>query len=218
MADTGAISPGTMADDNAIGTITWTNPNNAKASDNTYVTASSVPAGVYTHYLKATNFGFSIPGGATIDGILVEIERKAAEGNSMIDSEVKIVKSDASIGTENKASGTYYPTSDTYASYGANSDLWGEIWASTDINNANFGVVLSTYMDDWADDGIPYIDHIRITVYYTEAAPAGTNQWLNIDDTWRQLSEAWVNVDDSWRKVKEAWINVDDVWRKLYSV
>lgn len=48
--------------------------------------------------------------------------------------------------------------------------------------------------------------------------PSGTNQWINVDDTWRQLSEAWVNVDDAWRKVTEAWVNVDDTWRKLYSV
>lgn len=55
-------------------------------------------------------------------------------------------------------------------------------------------------------------------VYETGGAPTGTNQWINVDDTWRQLSEAWVNVDDAWRKVTEAWVNVDDTWRKLYSV
>ena len=59
---------------------------------------------------------------------------------------------------------------------------------------------------------------ISVYAVYEAAAPAGTNQWINVDDAWRQLTEAWVNVDDSWRKVKEAWINVDDVWRQLYSV
>jgi hypothetical protein len=149
MADTGAISPGTMADDGTIGTLTWATVDNAKASDNSYSKAGhfyslqtpqdyavyivkadgtlgtenkklagswpsveayvTYPASAYTtdlwseswtaenindinfgvviaasnymsnpitHYLKATNFGFTIPTGSTIDGILVQIEKK----------------------------------------------------------------------------------------------------------------------------------------------
>lgn len=42
-----------------------------------------------TNYLKATNFGFSIPGGATIDGIVVEIKANAdtsVNGNVYVDA------------------------------------------------------------------------------------------------------------------------------------
>lgn len=40
---------------------------------------------VFTHYLKATNYGFSIPAGATITGIKVEHERlKEASGSACI--------------------------------------------------------------------------------------------------------------------------------------
>ena len=35
-----------------------------------------------TYMLKATNFGFSIPGGATIDGIYVEISGREASGSA----------------------------------------------------------------------------------------------------------------------------------------
>ncbi len=73
----GPTSPGTGADDAAIGTRTWSNPGNITSSNNTYATATSSGGGnSTTHYLKATNFGFSIPSGATIDGITVGIERK----------------------------------------------------------------------------------------------------------------------------------------------
>jgi len=136
-------SPGTMADDATIGILTWSNVDNAKVSDNTYATATmsyrgevsehnimivksdgtigttnqtygsefSSVEGYYSygssfdlwgetwsytdindadfgmvfsfedtwlakisHYLKATNFGFSIPSGSTIDGIMAEVE------------------------------------------------------------------------------------------------------------------------------------------------
>jgi hypothetical protein len=78
----------------------------------------------------------------------------------------------------------------------------------------------TTLPDPWTDFAEGSTAAFEIYVVWDTGPPpaTGTKQWLNIDDSWRQLSEAWVNVDDSWRKVKEAWVNVDDVWRKLYSI
>lgn len=73
-ADTGAVSPGTLANDSAAGTNAWTNPSNAASSNNTYATCATDGL---TQYLKATNLGLSIPTLATILGIKLEIERKA---------------------------------------------------------------------------------------------------------------------------------------------
>ena len=169
MASIGPLSPGTMADDSAVGTVSWTNPNNAKVSDNNYVTFEGYLAET-SHYLKATNFGFSIPTGVTINGILVEIERKSYFQSFFIDSTVKIVKSDGSIGTTNKAdTANLWPTTDTYKSYGADNDLWGETWTEADIENINFGVVLSARYNNYEEYSTCGVDHIRITVYYTEA-------------------------------------------------
>ena len=169
----GPNSPGTVVDNAAVGTEIWSNPNNAKISDNIYT--GIVVGGVATsHYLKATNFGFSIPVGATIDGILVEIEREADQNSAddnVKDSSVKIVKADGSIGATNKADTVNkWPTTDTYKSYGSAIDLWGESWTSTDINDVDFGVVLSVVLTclDWGVAAL--VDHIRITVYYTPAA------------------------------------------------
>lgn len=67
-------SPATLADDNAVGSAEWDTPANAGASDDVRTTAS----GGTTHYLKATNFGFSIPAAATITGVRVTIERSAS--------------------------------------------------------------------------------------------------------------------------------------------
>ena len=170
--DSGALSPGTMADDATVGTVAWSNPNNAKVSDSVYATASDATgAASQTHYLKATNFGFSIPSGATINGILVEIERKRqslSTGGRPRDTVVKIVKADGSLGSTNKADTvTLWTTTDTYASYGSSSDLWGETWDDTKINDIDFGVVISANSPTSADGYTASVDHIRITVYYT---------------------------------------------------
>jgi hypothetical protein len=61
------------------GDLPWSNPDNAKVSDDAYATASkliNVPGEVViTHRLIAKNFGFSIPDDSIVTGIEVEIER-----------------------------------------------------------------------------------------------------------------------------------------------
>lgn len=167
-ADSGANSPGTMADDATVGTVAWSNPDNAKVSDNVY--ATGLTAIGQTHYLKATNFGFSIPTGAIINGILVEVEMKYVGNNDVDDNSIKIVKSNGSFGTQEKKrpNETWWPVSDTYISYGSSSDLWGETWTSTDINDVDFGVGISADIDGGNPGDGGYVDHIRTTVYYTE--------------------------------------------------
>lgn len=169
MASSGPNSPGTLADDAGIGATAWANPGNAAADDGSYAVAATA---ILSHYIKATNFGFSIPGGATIDGIVVEIQRFCSGG--ALDNAVKIVKG-GSIGATDKKSGTTWPTTDdgTYQTYGTSSDLWGETWADTDINASTFGVVMAAKRDVAVGTRTYNCDHIRITVYYTAAAATG---------------------------------------------
>jgi len=165
MAQTTATSPSTIVDDATVGTVAWTNPDNAKVSDDVWATASIF------------------------------------EGEDILDSSVKIVKADGTIGTTNKASGTSWSATEAYFSYGSSSDLWGETWTAENINDVDFGIVLSVI-----DQGVishylkatnfgfsiptgatingilaeierkkiiggnatASVDHIRITVYYTE--------------------------------------------------
>ena len=172
MAEEGANSPGTMADDDGVGSEVWGNVDNAKTQDDSYASVrigNAFGEGIQqAHYLKATNFGFSIPEGATIDGILVEVDIHQASHEEIIETNIQIVK-DGSIGDENKSTGATLALSDTdtYTSYGAVDDLWTESWESADINNANFGVVLSFRSDNSGDSGTAEVDHIRITIYYT---------------------------------------------------
>jgi len=169
-ADTGANSPGTMADDATVGTVAWSNPDNAKVSDGNDATSNGI-ANSISHYLKANNFGFAIPTGATINGILVEVEKAGGDGIDFIqDNAVRIVKG-GSIGVTDKSSLDNWSDTDTYKSYGSSADLWGETWAYTDINSSTFGFAISAKeVSDEATSS--YVDHIRITVYYTEEAVA----------------------------------------------
>lgn len=182
MATQGPLSPSVAANDSAVGTKAWSSVDNIKVSDNNRAfNAASFDAPFLTNYLKATNFGFSIPTGATIDGIVVEIEKSERSGSGVIrDNAVRIVKSDGSIGTTNKADTvTNWSGTESYISYGGATDVWGETWSAGDINDTDFGVVLAADVVSgiFANAGV---DHIRITVYYTGGTPTNTSSFLQL--------------------------------------
>ncbi|CAI8743077.1 conserved protein of unknown function [Methylococcus capsulatus] len=161
MATAGPNYASTAVSDSTLAGNAWSNPSNGTASDNSYATASSNG----TQYLKATGFGFSIPTGATIDGIVVEWERKASS-STVKDKAVRIVKGGV-VGATDKSAAGDWPTTDTFASYGSSSDLWGETWTAADINAANFGAAIATQSTFVRTASV---DAVRITVYYTDVS------------------------------------------------
>ncbi|MDD4319773.1 MAG: hypothetical protein PHW10_05625 [Candidatus Peribacteraceae bacterium] len=167
----GPNSPGTIVDDDSVGTIAWTNPSNAISSDDSYAATDAIIYTQQSHYLKATNFGFSIPVGATIDGILVEVERTSVGMAGVSDAAARIVKSDGAIGTTDNMIGSWNPT-ENYYSYGSSFELWGEDWTAEDINDDDFGFAISAIGIGGSSQRSARIDHIRITVSYTEADSA----------------------------------------------
>ena len=179
MASSGPNYAGTAANDTGRGTVAWSSPINGAANDGSTTFAQSFSSpGLTSNYLKVTNFGFSIPGGSTIDGIVVEWEGKADDfggGSSGTDTAVRIVKGGV-IGSTDKASNTVYPTSLTFKTYGGVSDLWGESWTPADINDSEFGSAISFGSAFYIS---AYIDTCRITVYYTAGSSGGLGPVLS---------------------------------------
>jgi hypothetical protein len=178
MASLGPNGCGTGVDDSSIGTTAWTSPGNITAEDTTYASAN-LTLGVPSHYLKGTNFAFSIPSGATIDGIVVEWKRFCSVGrgtNTAADNAIRIVKG-GTIGATDKSNGSNWPATNGYQSYGSSSDLWGETWSDTDINSSTFGAALSAKATSAL--ATASVDFCRITVYYTAATgPASTTRMV----------------------------------------
>lgn len=167
MANQGPLSTGTGVDDASYGDLGWGGTDRITVSDDSRAFASQLGGGV-THYLKATNFGFTIPGGSSIDGIVVEIEKSSSGGDFVTDNRVRMVLADGTIGTTDKAVAAHWSTTDTYATYGSSSDTWGLAWTDGQINNPNFGVVLAANCN--SSNSTALVDHVRMTVYYTAGA------------------------------------------------
>lgn len=162
------MPPGTAADNATVGTIAWTSPSNASQFDGT-TTTNVVTASAVSHYLKLTNFGFAIPGGATIFGIMVDVFRNKSAGSGVLaDNSIKLVKAGTISGTDH-AMTTTWPGSITLASYGnkAGGDLWGLALTPTDVNDSTFGVALSVKETGGASSATAAIDYVRMTVFFT---------------------------------------------------
>lgn len=179
MASQGPNSGGTFSSDSTVGTKSWVGPSFVSVSDGGDASASGFPSlSSLSHYLKCTNFGFSVPSGATINGIVVEIERFGSNFGSQkcYDDIIKIIKGGSYVGDNKAVTSTAWPTTKAYVTYGGAADLWGTTWSDTDINSANFGMGISTRMTCDGKNGVASsIDHIRITVHYTTGGGGGSS-------------------------------------------
>lgn len=165
VSSSGANSPGTATNDASVGTIAWDTPNNAKVSDGVYTRLFS--SNVTSQYLKVSNFGFSIPTDSTVVGVLVEVQKHQPSHSGAIDNSVKLVKGGSVTGTEHADTTTLWPAIETYVSYGSSSDLWGTTLTPSDVNSSGFGVVVSGTNDSGTLSHDIFIDHVRITVFYS---------------------------------------------------
>lgn len=166
MSSSGPSLAGTGANDASFGANAWSNAGNITSSNN--VRATVAVLGSNSQYLKATNFGFSIPAGAIILGIEFRFERQASAGSAS-DVRVRAVKGGSIQSTDLSAGAAWNASSDRVDSFGGASSLWGTTWTASDINASDFGVVLAC-----TGTGTAEVDAVDCTVTYTAG---GTDQF-----------------------------------------
>lgn len=158
---------GTSTSNNtSIGNIGWTTVANSVGSDDSYSTASAVLIGDKTNYLIITDFGFTLPSFVPICGIVVEVEAGASGFlQNITDNSVRLVVGGAVTGN-NKALGSSWAGSDTYRTFGSNSDKWGTSVTYSDVNAGNFGVAISANLTSLSALPTARIDNVRVTIHY----------------------------------------------------
>lgn len=156
--------------------VPWVDPGNVSADDGAYAAAGPDWDGALTHFLRATNFGFALPDGATVDGIVVEVEAsnpQAPAGRTDV-ARVNIVKGGAGGAQDRSADAPLTLTAaDFVYAYGSAAELWGEAWAAADINAADFGAQVAYGLDPNADivHTSVRVDYVSITVHFTDNTP-----------------------------------------------
>ena len=176
-AQTATNSPGsatnTMCAFAYSSTVGYSPLANVLASDNVYAFVTHCDCcDQNTQCLTVSDFGFAIPFGAVIDGIILDIERKRFPGGTsgiVEDNGLQIMKGGVLTGPDKAVHGVDWPLIDTYASYGTPTDLWGTTWTPADINASDFGASFASISYVCGATVGTVIDHMRMTVFYTTA-------------------------------------------------
>jgi hypothetical protein len=126
-----------------------------------------------------SNFGFSIPSGATINSIEVRVKGYSADPYDFYWSESYIIHNGTWYGygslsyNSEALSGTNTYYTDTGLDGSLNVDpLWGSSLGATEINSSSFGYILGLYPNGAGD--YVYIDHIEIVIDYTASGGGAT--------------------------------------------
>lgn len=190
MSVTADKTAGTAANaDRGASFVAWATITNTVSSNNVYATCSLTIGGAgieFSDYLRLTNFGLTagdIPVGSIIDGIEVIIERKANVGSSVDDTHIILRKTSGQVG--NNKQGSFWPTSDTDATYGGSTDLWGTDWEQEDLVSTNFGLDIAISGSGSEFDTLTgSIDFVRLRIYYTApvAVPVSDSLAITVDD------------------------------------
>ena len=188
--------------------VAWTNPTYVELDDTN--TADTSPAkNEVSDWLRVTNFNFSIPPTATINGIEVEIKHFATYGNNIIhDNAVYLRKTSGQVGG-NYASGNLWSGDDIEVFYyGGQNDLWGTSLNVADINSVDFGLdidILNTGADALTDS----IYYVKIKIYYC----LGTNMQINIEGVWKSVNGVQINIGGVWKTAVCIQQNIGGVWK-----
>ena len=175
----------------------WQNTSNASTQNDSYSSLlftdvsnvlAAVPESISpadeTNYLLCKNLDSNIPNDATIEGIKIYIDRYnsfTGDGTVTItDDAIYLTKNGTDTVGNNKSVGTVWPSTDTdtYATYGGVSDLWGTTWTASEINNDNFGVMIGPTIEFVGLTGetgsSANVDHVYIEITY--AGGSGTRR------------------------------------------
>lgn len=150
----------------------WTNPENAKSSNNTYATQKRQWFGGNSANMVASEFGFSLPAGAIVIGIFARWEvkwAKASGGGVVEDLGAKLRIGGVSSGNRLYPTPGAWPKVEEYRSYGGSENLWGLTPSKAQVENSGFG--FEAAVEAWESEPFSaeyelFVDHMEMTVYY----------------------------------------------------
>ena len=193
--------------------VNWTGVTvaNLNAQDTNYATAA-LTFGQITYRIKCQTFQFAVTGPAVITGIYVEIRRKASIASTLKDVRVQLLDASGTLVGSSKAASTPYPTTEATKTYGSSTDTWSASPTEAMVEDADFGLVLSTTHDEeLSGSTTASVNFIRMTVYYnTIVAPTlQTNAATNVLTTTATLNGQVTNTGYENPTVTVYWGNED---------
>lgn len=142
----------------------WQNLENAKTDNSLYVFSQLDNTSTTTNYLYSSDYNFNIPNDSTIQGITARIQKRST--GTIKDHFVGLVYPDGtgiSITFPGEQENDNWTSLESTSNYGSSNIIWNRNWTPTEINDGDFGVVISA-MGEINDTAL--IDICKITVHY----------------------------------------------------
>ena len=170
LADSSGVrAPATITQTNT-GNLLWNNPSLVKEEDGFASGVVNISQQFKdSEALRVTNFGFSIPAGATIQGVKLELKKRGV--TIAFDDGIYLIRANNPFSANRGTDQFQWPESFTYISYGGPTDLWDVPISAADVNDATFGaqIVVKLGPHQEMPRSEAYIDVVRMTVFYTPA-------------------------------------------------
>jgi hypothetical protein len=149
--------------DQSITGAAWSNPSNARKSDDG-VASATLGVDEHSNYLKAAEFGFDLPSTAVVQGIELVVERSASAAAVVSDHEVRIAI-DGVLQPKIDKKPEPWGTADSSETYGSSTELWEASGITPAlINESNFGMALAVVS---TGAGVSAnVDSIRFRVHF----------------------------------------------------
>ena len=119
------------------------------------------------------NYGFSIPGGATINGIEVRLDARVDNQTGSPFMCVQLSWDSGTTWTATQSTPTLNTSEGTYL-LGGPADTWGRTWSTSDLSNPNFRLRIINVSSNTSRDFS--LDWAAVNVYFSSGASATNDQ------------------------------------------
>jgi hypothetical protein len=159
----------------STGLQAWANPSFAAGAPNRSAAQCYVgtPFGQWSEFLLTTNYGFSVPGNAVIDGVVARVHRWNDSVQIKDNLVALVIAGNVAFGdTKGTANNWSYQADQGFAGnldaqvYGGATDKWNLALTPAIVNASDFGVGWSLYSADNSFHA-GNIDASELTVYYS---------------------------------------------------
>lgn len=156
----------------------WSTPLAAKKEDGVFATGAFCCLGDTTRSLNASNFGFTVPEDATIQGIKVLLKAQSTVDRGFRDAEMRLARTAFGGGFgDDLRSEVPYTRVSSLRQYGDATALWGGSLTPEVVNSPDFGVTYRSTKPPLGFGMVHQVDAISMTVYYctSPVTDAGTS-------------------------------------------
>jgi hypothetical protein len=169
VSDTAAsVGPLSAASGTDLGGGTgWSDTGNVNASDDAYATAT-LSTGQTSGFLRTNDFGFAIPGSASITGLQVDVEGSADVATVTLQSFALAFNNSGDASDQfGFNSGTIDLINvDSSGTVGGPGDTWGAFLTPTAVNDPAFSIDFVATKSK-SGTATVFIDNVRVTIFYT---------------------------------------------------